>query len=124
MSQIYLRESGRFIASSHAVLIAPVLELFSSEYHEKSLRLKEQNPPLIEELYDLWKSINRSNAREYLHDSLDHMESLLTPFLILGNILDLGRLGFQILGNSLRFKLNFLKKVLIIILFQQNWRVT
>ncbi len=63
-------ESGRFIASSHAVLIAPVLELFSSEYHEKSLRLKEQNPPLIEELYDLWTSINRSNAREYLHDSL------------------------------------------------------
>jgi arginine decarboxylase len=73
-------ESGRFIASSHAVLIAPVLELFSSEYHEKSLRLKEKNPPLVEELYDLWKSINRSNAREYLHDSLDHLDSLLTLF--------------------------------------------
>jgi arginine decarboxylase len=86
-------ESGRFIASSHAVLIAPVLELFSSEYHEKSLRLKEKNPPLIEELYDLWKSINRSNAREYLHDSLDHMESLLTLF-------DLGYIDLEDRSNT------------------------
>jgi len=86
-------ESGRFIASSHAVLIAPVLELFSSEYHEKSLRLKEKNPPLIEELYDLWRSINRSNAREYLHDSLDHMESLLTLF-------DLGYIDLEDRSNT------------------------
>jgi len=86
-------ESGRFIASNHAVLIAPVLELFSSEYHEKSLRLKEKNPPLIEELYDLWKSINRSNAREYLHDSLDHMDSLLTLF-------DLGYIDLEDRSNT------------------------
>ncbi len=26
-------ESGRFIASSHTILVAPVLELFSQEYH-------------------------------------------------------------------------------------------
>ena len=86
-------ESGRFIASNHAVLIAPVLELFSSEYHEKSLRLKEKNPPLIEELYDLWKSINRSNAREYLHDSLDYMDSLLTLF-------DLGYIDLEDRSNT------------------------
>ncbi|HHB94457.1 MAG TPA: biosynthetic arginine decarboxylase [Campylobacterales bacterium] len=86
-------ESGRFIASSHAVLIAPVLELFSQEYHEKSLRLKETNPPLIEELHDLWKAINRSNAREYLHDSLDHLESLLTLF-------DLGYINLEDRSNT------------------------
>ena len=73
-------ESGRFIAASHAVLIAPVLELFSQDYHEKSLRLKEKNPPIIEELNALWKELNRNNAREYLHDALDHMESILTLF--------------------------------------------
>jgi len=73
-------ESGRFIAASHAVLIAPVLELFSQDYQEKSLRFKEVNPPLIEELNDLWKDLNRKTAREYLHDALDHMESLLTLF--------------------------------------------
>ena len=86
-------ESGRFIASSHAVLIAPVLELFSQEYHEKSLRLKKTNPPLIEELYDLWSSLNRSNAREYLHDALDHMESLLTLF-------DLGYIDLEDRSNT------------------------
>ncbi len=73
-------ESGRFVAASHAVLVAPVLELFSQEYSEKSLHLKEHNPPLVQELYDLYRSISTKNAREYLHDALDHMESLLTLF--------------------------------------------
>lgn len=50
-------ESGRFIAASHAVLVAPVLELFSQEYDEKALRLKKSNPPLIEELFDLYNSV-------------------------------------------------------------------
>jgi len=86
-------ESGRFIAASHAVLIAPVLELFSQEYHERSLRLKEQNPPLVEELHALWKALNRTNAREYLHDSLDHMESLLTLF-------DLGYIDLEDRSNT------------------------
>jgi len=86
-------ESGRFIAASHSVLIAPVLELFSQDYHEKSLRLKEVNPPLISELYDLWSSLNRSNAQEYLHDALDHKESLLTLF-------DLGYIDLEDRSNT------------------------
>jgi len=86
-------ESGRFIASSHSVLIAPVLELFSQDYQEKSLRLKKKNPPLITELNALWISLNRSNAREYLHDALDHMESLLTLF-------DLGYIDLEDRSNT------------------------
>ena len=86
-------ESGRFIAASHSVLIAPVLELFSQEYHEKSLRLKTQNPPLIEELHDLYRSLTRKHAREYLHDALDHMESLLTLF-------DLGYIDLEDRSNT------------------------
>ncbi|BCD62172.1 arginine decarboxylase [Nitratiruptor sp. YY08-26] len=86
-------ESGRFIAASHAVLIAPVLELFSQEYTEKGLKLKKKNPPLVQELYDLYKSINPSNAIEYFHDSLDHMESLLTLF-------DLGYIDLQDRSNT------------------------
>ena len=73
-------ESGRYIAASHAVLTAPVLELFSQEYHESFLKLKEKNPPLITELFELYKTINKQVALEYLHDSMDHMESLLTLF--------------------------------------------
>ena len=86
-------ESGRFIASSHSVLIAPVLELFSQDYQEKSLRLKEKNPPLITELNELWISIDQTNAREYLHDALDHMESLLTLF-------DLGYIDLEDRSNT------------------------
>lgn len=87
-------ESGRFIAASHAVLVAPVLELFSQEYHEKALQLKEQgNPPLVSELYDLYRTINEKNAAEYLHDGLDHMESLLTLF-------DLGYIDLQDRSNT------------------------
>ncbi|HIE35543.1 MAG TPA: biosynthetic arginine decarboxylase [Campylobacterales bacterium] len=86
-------ESGRFIAASHAVLIAPVLELFSQEYTENGLKLKKTNPPLIEELYDLYKTINKKNAIEYLHDSFDHMESLLTLF-------DLGYIDLQDRSNT------------------------
>ncbi len=86
-------ESGRYIAASHSVLVAPVLELFSQEYHEKGLRLKEVNPPLIQELYDLFRSLKRENAREYLHDALDHMESLLTLF-------DLGYIDLEDRSNT------------------------
>ncbi|GHS89169.1 arginine decarboxylase [Campylobacterota bacterium] len=87
-------ESGRLIAASHAVLVAPVLELFTQEYTEKALNLKETgNPPLVSELYDLYATINEKNAAEYLHDSLDHMESLLTLF-------DLGYIDLQDRSNT------------------------
>ena len=86
-------ESGRYIAAPHATLIAPVLELFSHEYSEKELNLKDKNPPLIEELHDLYQTINEKNAREYLHDAHDHMESLLTLF-------DLGYIDLQDRSNS------------------------
>ncbi|MFL1707105.1 biosynthetic arginine decarboxylase [Campylobacter sp. CCUG 57310] len=73
-------ESGRFVAASHAVLVAPVLELFSQDYTEEKLALKKKNPQLITELVDLLNTIKPSNAMEYLHDSMDHMESILTLF--------------------------------------------
>lgn len=86
-------ESGRFVAANHAVLIAPVLELFSQEYDEKALKLKEHNPPLIEELFDSYNNVSEKNAIEYLHDSLDNMESLLTLF-------DLGYIDLQDRSNT------------------------
>lgn len=87
-------ESGRFVAAPHALLIAPVLELFSEEYSPKSLRLKkENNPPLLVELNDLYNTINHKNAVEYLHDALDHLESLLTLF-------DLGYIDLEDRSNA------------------------
>jgi len=91
-------ESGRFIASPSTILVAPVIELFSQEYTEKALKLKEKNPDLVEELYDLFKTINENNYIEYFHDALDHFESLLTLF-DLGYIDLLDRSNSEILVN-------------------------
>lgn len=86
-------ESGRYISANHAVLVAPVLELFSQEYTESKLNLKDQNPPLVSELYDLYKSIKSSTAIEYLHDAISHLDSILTLF-------DLGYVDLQDRSNS------------------------
>ncbi len=102
-------ESGRFVAASHAVLIAPVFELFSQEYHESSLELKKINPPLIEELYQLYLDINRAHALEYLHDSIDHLDSLLTLF-DLGYIDLIDRSNSEILTHLIIKKALYLLK--------------
>ena len=73
-------ESGRYIVASHAVLITPVLELFTHDYQERSLKFKEVNPPLVEELRELNNLVTPRNCIEYLHDALDHMQSVLTLF--------------------------------------------
>jgi arginine decarboxylase len=86
-------ESGRFITASHAVLVAPVLELFSHDYQERSLRLKETNPPLIEELRSLNELLTSGNSIEFLHDALDHLESLLKLF-------ELGYIDLQDRSNA------------------------
>ncbi len=105
-------ESGRFIAANHTVLIAPVLELFSQEYHEKSLRLKSKNPPLIEELYELYTTIDKKCAREYLHDAIDHLDSLLTLF-------DLGYIDLEDRSNT-EILVNLIIKKSISLLVKDN----
>jgi arginine decarboxylase len=98
-------ESGRFIVASHAVLVTPVLELFTQDYHEKLLSFKEKNPPLIEELRELNRLLNTKNSIEYLHDALDHIESLFTLF-------DLGYIDLQDRSNAEILVHNIIKKAL------------
>ncbi len=86
-------ESGRFISAASTVLITPVLELFSAEYELNHLNLKEKNPPLIQELYDLFNDMSKKTAYEFMHDSIDHMESLLTLF-------DLGYIDLRDRSNA------------------------
>jgi len=86
-------ESGRFISAASSVLITPVLELFSSEYELEHLNLKEKNPPLIEELNALYTDMAKRTSYEYMHDAIDHMESLLTLF-------DLGYIDLQDRSNA------------------------
>jgi len=98
-------ESGRYIVASHTVLITPVLELFTQDYHEDLLNLQEENPPLIEELNELYTHLTPTNCIEYLHDALDHIESLLTLF-------DLGYINLQDRSNAEILVHNIIKKSL------------
>jgi len=98
-------ESGRYIVASHGVLIAPVLELFTQDYQDRLLKFKENNPPLLEELRYLYKKLGEKNCIEYLHDALDHMESLLTLF-------DLGYIDLQDRSNAEILVHNIIKKSL------------
>ncbi len=98
-------ESGRYIVASHGVLITPVLELFTQDYHEKLLKFKKVNPPLLEEMKYLFQKLSEKNCIEYLHDSLDHMESLLTLF-------DLGYIDLQDRSNAEILVHNIIKKSL------------
>jgi arginine decarboxylase len=109
-----LIESGRFIASSHCVLVARTLELFSDDIKKRALNLKSQNPPLIEELNYLYNNITKNSAREYLHDSLDHMESLLTLF-------DLGYIDLQDRSNT-EILVNLLVKKSIQLLKDKHYK--
>ena len=106
-------ESGRYVSANHAVLISPVLELFSQEYDEKALHLKEKNPPLVEELLDLYNTIDERSAIEYLHDSLEHMESLLTLF-------DLGYIDLQDRSNTEVLVHLIIKKVIKILKYKNH----
>ncbi len=96
-------ESGRYIVAHHAVLVTPVLELFSHDYQPEHLRLKEVNPPLVEELIELSNLINEKNFIEYMHDALDHMDSLLTLF-------DLGYIDLEDRSNAEIFAHQIIKK--------------
>jgi arginine decarboxylase len=98
-------ESGRFIVASHAVLITPVLELFSQDYQEQHLKFKEKNPPLVEELRELNELLTNKNSIEFIHDALDHIESLLTLF-------DLGYIDLQDRSNAEILVHNIIKKAL------------
>lgn len=101
-------ESGRFISASSTVLITPVLELFSAEYTPEHLRLKEVNPPLIEELIELYRDINSKTALEFMHDSIDHLESLLKLF-------DLGYIDLEDRSNAELLTNLVIKKAILLL---------
>ena len=101
-------ESGRYVVASHAVLITPVLELFTQDYQESLLAFKDTNPPLVEELRELYKHLNPKNCIEYLHDALDHIESLFTLF-------DLGYIDLQDRSNAEILVHNIIKKSLYLL---------
>ena len=104
-------ESGRFIAAPSTVLITPVLELFSAEYEEEHLNIKENSPQLVIELYSLYMDMKKNTALEFMHDSLEHLESLLTLF-------DLGYIDLQDRSNAEILTQLIIKKAISLLSFK------
>ena len=109
---IIYTEFGRYISASHSVLVTSVLELFSQDYQETHLNLKQENPKLIKFLTDILEkiNINLSSERviELLHETIEHLDSIETLFEL--GYLDLqDRANIEILGNLI------IKKILEII---------
>ena len=109
---IIYTEFGRYISASHSVLVTSVLELFSQDYQETHINLKQENPKLINLLTDILEkiNINLSSERviELLHETIEHLDSIETLFEL--GYLDLqDRANIEILGNLI------IKKILEII---------
>jgi len=102
-------ESGRFVSAHHSILVTSVLELFSQDYKEKNLKLKDFNPKVVDELVLIYQKINGENALEQLHNAIDHLDSIETLFE-LGYIDLQDRSNIEILGDLITKKVLYLVK--------------
>ena len=76
-----IQESGRFLTAYHAIVVTNVLEEIETVVEDITpMKLGEDAPQTVVELYDLRKTITIKNHREYYHDALEHREELFTMF--------------------------------------------
>ncbi len=75
-----ITESGRILAAYHAMLITNIIDEIETVQGIKNITLTENEPQVIVELYDLYKTMNSKNFLEYYHDALAHKEELFTLF--------------------------------------------
>ncbi len=76
-----IQESGRYLSAYHAVLITNVLDEIETVVEDITpMKIDEDDPQVVKELYDLRESINAKNYREYYHDALEHREELFQMF--------------------------------------------
>ncbi|MBK6425956.1 MAG: biosynthetic arginine decarboxylase [Blastocatellia bacterium] len=77
-----ITESGRIMSAYHAVLVVKVTEEIETYVEEVApmLNVSSDDPTVVSELYDLHRSINSKNYREYYHDAQEHKEELFTMF--------------------------------------------
>lgn len=75
-----ITESGRVLVAYHAMLITNIIDEIETVQGIHNITLTDDEPPVIKELYDLYKTMNAKNFLEYYHDSLEHKEELFTLF--------------------------------------------
>jgi len=75
-----ITESGRVLVAYHAMLITNIIDEIETVHGIKNISLTDDEPQVIVELHDLYKTMNAKNFLEYYHDALEHKEELFTLF--------------------------------------------
>lgn len=75
-----ITESGRVLVAYHALLVTNIIDEIETVQGIKNISLTDNEPQVVNELFDLYKSMNSKNFLEYYHDALEHKEELFTLF--------------------------------------------
>ncbi|MGE0885317.1 MAG: biosynthetic arginine decarboxylase [Blastocatellales bacterium] len=75
-----ITESGRVLVAYHAMLVANIIDEIETVQGMRNVTMTGNEAQVIQELYDLYKTMNSKNFLEYYHDALEHKEELFTLF--------------------------------------------
>lgn len=75
-----ITESGRVLSAYHAMLITNIVDEIETVQGIRHVTLTDDEPQVINELHDLYQTMNSKNFLEYYHDALEHKEELFTLF--------------------------------------------
>ena len=77
---ILVSESGRAVVAHHAVLILDILGV--SEFNAGIVpeKVSQKSPPVVRNLVEAYREVNRKNFLEIYHDALEYKEECLTLF--------------------------------------------
>ena len=88
---LLITESGRVIAAFHSVLVMPLIKQIDANNIPKDivkLKPKKTDPDTLKELFEIARTVNAKNYREYLRDAIERREDLF-------NLFDLGFLTLE-----------------------------
>ncbi|MFN0124810.1 MAG: biosynthetic arginine decarboxylase [Blastocatellia bacterium] len=75
-----ITESGRVLVAYHAMLITNIVDEIETVQGLRNITLTDDEPQVINELHDLYKTMTAKNFLEYYHDALEHKEEFFTLF--------------------------------------------
>ncbi|NMA72708.1 MAG: biosynthetic arginine decarboxylase [Bacteroidales bacterium] len=75
-----ITESGRALTAHHSVLIFEVLETTSVPEWDDNMEVSENDHELVQELYNIWDTLNQSRLLESFHDAQQIREEGLELF--------------------------------------------
>ena len=75
-------ESGRAVVAHHAMLVLDILGVSEFDTGKVPEKLADNAPPVVKNLVDAFREVNRKNFREVYHDSLEYKDECLTLFAL------------------------------------------